>query len=219
MTIVLPILFTLYAIYKRKFIPFILGVAAFTLSQMVIRIPLLNILAKESSTYQLWTATKPIVILIFLAFSAGLFEEMARFVAIKFFIKKQTIHNGIIFGLGHGGIEALLIVGIPVLLNQLIAAQSYELYLSGFERLCAIAIHVCLSIIVLLAVKKRTFRYVIYAIIIHGIINFTISFVSMNVTLFVAEAIFGVLTALLVVIIYIMCRRINKNEKDVRNCN
>ncbi len=54
--------------------------------------------------------------------AAGIFEEVGRFFAFKFFLKKKTMwKHGVTYGIGHGGIEALLIV-FPVILNSLIYA-------------------------------------------------------------------------------------------------
>lgn len=48
-----------------------------------------------------------------LSFSAGLFEEMARYVVLRFLARDVRGWNGaVMFGAGHGGIEAILIVGI-----------------------------------------------------------------------------------------------------------
>ena len=43
---------------------------------------------------------------------AGVFEETGRYVSFKWFLKKETrIQDGLSYGIGHGGIEAMLIVG------------------------------------------------------------------------------------------------------------
>lgn len=45
--------------------------------------------------------------------AAGLFEEVGRFVAMRFAMKKQlNLPNALMYGVGHGGIEAILIVGL-----------------------------------------------------------------------------------------------------------
>jgi uncharacterized membrane protein YhfC len=52
----------------------------------------------------------PIAFGIYGAFAAGIFEEIGRFAFIKLFLKKHTAwKDGIAFGVGHGGIEAILI--------------------------------------------------------------------------------------------------------------
>lgn len=209
--IVLPLCFFFYACYKKRFIAFLLGVLAFVISQMIIRIPILNFIAKESSTFQLWNATKPILILFLLAVSAGIFEETARFVAMRFLLKKQSLHNGIVFGLGHGGIEALLLVGIPAITHPLLT--SAPLFASGMERLCAMTIHVCLSIIVLLGIKRKQLYFCGLAIVIHSLINFIIGYLTRNQSLVFIELTLVLLTAILCFITYQFSRRNLNNEK------
>lgn len=49
---------------------------------------------------------------------AGIFEETGRFVSMKFLMKNTLDKkNGIMYGIGHGGIEAILIVGISEVSN------------------------------------------------------------------------------------------------------
>ncbi|MEC1177788.1 YhfC family glutamic-type intramembrane protease [Metasolibacillus meyeri] len=210
--IILPLLFFLYALYKKNVIPFILGVVAFSCSQLLIRIPLINFIAKESSTYQFWSATKPMLILFLLALSAGIFEETARWLAMRFFLKTYTLRNGILFGLGHGGIEAVTIVGIPVVVNYFYIMQPFQLYMSGIERLCAMGIHVCLSIFVLIAVRQGKFIYCSYAILLHATVNFATGFVAMHTTPLMTEVCLVVLSTAVILITYLFWRR-KKDEK------
>jgi len=54
------------------------------------------------------------------AFAAGIFEEGGRFLAFSVFLKKKREwKHGITYGIGHGGIEALLLAA-PGVLNSLI---------------------------------------------------------------------------------------------------
>lgn len=54
--------------------------------------------------------------------AAALFEETGRFVAMKFLMKKQlTRNNALMYGVGHGGFEAILIVGLAYI-NNIITA-------------------------------------------------------------------------------------------------
>jgi len=49
--------------------------------------------------------------------AAGVFEECGRLVAMKYFLKNQhdNIHNSLMYGAGHGGCEAVLILGIGMI--------------------------------------------------------------------------------------------------------
>lgn len=54
--------------------------------------------------------------------AAALFEETGRFVAMKFLMKKHlTKENALMYGVGHGGLESILIVGISYLNNIVMA--------------------------------------------------------------------------------------------------
>lgn len=213
-TIVVPIAFLVFAVVRRHVSPLLLGVMAFVVSQMVIRLPLLNFLASESSTYQLLSITKPILMMFFLAFTAGLAEEVARWIFMRYFMRIRSVQNGVVFGMGHGGIEALLLVGIPMLGSATMMLQPQMLVLSGIERICAILIHICLSVLVLMGVRKRAFRYCMYAILIHTLINFTSGILANTQSLVIVELVLAVLTALLVVCTIRMIGR-NKNDEKM----
>lgn len=56
--------------------------------------------------------------------AAAVFEETGRFIAMKFFMKKSlTRENAFMYGIGHGGIEAILILGLAYISNLVIALQ------------------------------------------------------------------------------------------------
>ena len=50
-------------------------------------------------------------------FMAGLFEETGRFLAMKFLLKKEPSETkpGVAYGLGHGGVEMILIFGLSMI--------------------------------------------------------------------------------------------------------
>lgn len=123
----LPIFLVVY--YKKnedislKYVFF--GVLTFIFFQVLTRIPLLTYIGKQPFYQEL---SKNIVVLAFvLGLTAALFEEVGRFLVFKLFLKNNRLwKNGVAFGIGHGGIEAMLIVGmkyinqvvVSVLLNQ-----------------------------------------------------------------------------------------------------
>lgn len=50
--------------------------------------------------------------------AAALFEETGRFVTMKFWMKKElSRENAIMYGVGHGGVEAIMIVGVTCINN------------------------------------------------------------------------------------------------------
>lgn len=96
----------------------LLGAAGFFIMQMVIRTPILNLLATGQGFMEF--ATKYFVIYCFvMAFTAALSEVIGRYAVAKIMSKKLTYQRGIAAGLGHGGIEAIVIIGM-LYLNNLI---------------------------------------------------------------------------------------------------
>ena len=55
--------------------------------------------------------------------AAGLFEETGRFLSMKFLLKKEpsTPLPGVAYGLGHGGVEMLIIFGITMVNNLVLS--------------------------------------------------------------------------------------------------
>lgn len=59
---------------------------------------------------------------IFAGLTAAIFEEMGRYVVMRYWIKdKLNRGNAIMYGVGHGGVEALAVVGISYASNYLIS--------------------------------------------------------------------------------------------------
>ena len=55
----------------------------------------------------------PYVFAIYGGLTAGIFEELGRFVAFFFLLKKYLDYkDGFAYGIGHGGIESILVGGI-----------------------------------------------------------------------------------------------------------
>ncbi|NLL76529.1 MAG: YhfC family intramembrane metalloprotease [Clostridiales bacterium] len=53
---------------------------------------------------------------LYAALAAGIFEETGRFIAFKFFMKNNDKkEDAITYGIGHGGIESILVVGFSML--------------------------------------------------------------------------------------------------------
>lgn len=170
----LPLIMFSYACYKKRTIPFILGILAFLSSQILLRIPILQYVGENSLAYSMFSATQPVLFGIALGLSAGVFEELARFIFMSFFMRRRDWKSGFLFGAGHGGIEAVLFVGIPVftlLLSSTVIDPSGTFLMGGIERFFAMTLHIGLSIIVLQGVVQKRFRYVILAILIHGLVD------------------------------------------------
>lgn len=180
----IPLFMLLYAAYKRLYIPFVLGVLAFIVSQILLRIPLLQYLGDHSAAYAMFSVTQPVLFAILLGLSAGLFEELARFAAMRFFMKQRSWQAGFLFGAGHGGIEAVLFVGISaltMLFSPMAIVYTDSFFVSGIERFFAMLLHIGLSIIVLAGVVRKRLFYLLLAILLHGLIDALVVILPMYV--------------------------------------
>lgn len=91
---------------------FLYGMLIFFLSQMLTRIPIVQIaqalLAQQLQSSEIFLY----VWLAVLALTAGLFEEVGRYLGYRFLIKNdRTWSVGLMYGAGHGGLESMLLVG------------------------------------------------------------------------------------------------------------
>lgn len=96
----------------------LLGAAGFFVTQILIRVPILTVLQGQS-WFVRFSQSSPFLYVFSLAFTAGLFELAGRFVVAKVMQKDLTFRRSLAAGLGHGGIEAILIVGLAYVNNLL----------------------------------------------------------------------------------------------------
>ena len=161
--------------------PFLLGVAAFVISQIYIRLPILQLVLPAQGWF-IQLSGNSWAYGLFLGVTAGIFEECARLVFLSFAGKShRKASDGILFGLGHGGIEAMLIVGISNIIamygiiNQPVLYQGIgygTLLCAGVERIFAMAFHVGATLIVLYGLQKgKRVLYTFIAIALHTILD------------------------------------------------
>ena len=127
-TLILPLgIFVGYGLRKNRndvWLAGILGAVGFVLLQINIRLPLLNFAATRPE-FMNWAEENYILYCLLLAFTAGLFEVIARYAVAKILCFKKkimsslTYETGIAAGIGHGGIEAVMIVGMTYINNLL----------------------------------------------------------------------------------------------------
>jgi len=194
-------------IYKRGksgFRPIWIGAAVFILSQvghipfnqflMVPGLKALGVDVAAQGGISLW------VLGVAAGLSAGIFEEVARYLALKFWLKKDT-HTllPLKYGIGHGGVEALLLgllalfalIQVVVLsgdsLEALVPPEQIELALSQIEtywavpwyhsllgaaeRISAMAFHIGASILVYKSVRTKNLLYLIIAVLGHAVLD------------------------------------------------
>ncbi|MFD0694138.1 YhfC family intramembrane metalloprotease [Paenibacillus sp. GCM10027628] len=144
-----------------------------------------------------------ILLIIYGPLAAGVFEETGRYLAMRFILKRHRDRkDGIAFGIGHGGFEALFIGVITsiqsfmyaLLLNQgkldsmlsgklsaeaiaslkasILQVPFSHLLVGGLERIPAIPIQIALSLFVLIGIRKGNKMILPAAIFLHAAFDF-----------------------------------------------
>jgi uncharacterized membrane protein YhfC len=179
---------------KAKIIPCIVGMASFFIFASILEGLVHSIVLGKFALRE-----KPIIFIVYGALMAGVFEETGRFISFKLLkLKYNGIETGLAYGIGHGGIEAILLAGLAMIgtmifsinanmgnyntaenlvqINAQITAiasmPSYRFLISGMERIFAICIHIALSVIVFYSVfvKNKVWLY-FFAILLHAIVD------------------------------------------------
>ncbi|MFY9283540.1 MAG: YhfC family glutamic-type intramembrane protease, partial [Miniphocaeibacter sp.] len=166
---------------KVKFKNFIVGIFAFLISQTFTRLPILNFLQTKTTIFKLGLFSNLIPYLVFFSFTAGIFEETARFIAYKTILKKEeNIYSPISFGLGHGGIEAMLYTLLPILtyMYNFSSLNTPLVYLGIFERISAIIFHISATILIFYGIRKNKKIWWLISIVIHGMYNLIFTYLA-----------------------------------------
>src|SRR5262249_55697635 len=198
-----------------------IGGAVFLVSQVLLRLPWqlpLNAFVQKS------TGGRGALIYAFIAFSAltaGIFEEVGRWLGYRFFIKEErSWRGGVRYGLGHGGVESVLLVGLTlaavlalyVLLSRGVSLPipaaklevirehfstltAIKALAGGAERLFALCIQVALSLIVLQAFWRRNPRWLACAVALHFVVDFVAVIAARLAGAFLGEVVVGAFAA------------------------
>ncbi|MCL2323433.1 MAG: YhfC family intramembrane metalloprotease [Oscillospiraceae bacterium] len=124
--VIFPLILSLYLIIKKKFklTCFLLGAACFFLFASILEGLCHNYFLNLNKTTSDLLLNNTLYYVLYGSLMAGIFEEVGRFIMMSLFMKKNHEYkDGFIFGLGHGFMEALLILGI-VFLNNIILTLS-----------------------------------------------------------------------------------------------
>ena len=203
--ILIPVI--LAGLLRRRFqIPWILfaiGTLTFIASQ-VVHIPLndllmrMHILPKTGLDEPGFPLVQTALVL---GLTAGLCEETARAVGFFFMKKFRGLEDGVMVGLGHGGVEAMIFGGVQVaaaasslipmigtdlsalkltpeqltMLNTQMNSMATAPFIAAFapllERLLAMLLHVILSVMVLQAFRRRNGWYYLVAVAYHMLVD------------------------------------------------
>ncbi len=159
----------------KRLLWFFLGSACFIIAQPLLRLPILSYL-QQSTDFMLAYTLNPLLIGIAIAFSAGVFEEGFRFIFKQFLLQPAgcEFSQPVIFGLGHGIAEALMIL-VPAFMVLPVS----QLGLATLERVLVITLHVTLTVVVWNGFQNnQRALYLVLAITIHGLVNSLIPVLS-----------------------------------------
>ena len=132
LSLVLPIaIFVWYGLKQKKkevWIAGVFGAGGFALMQLGIRLPIVNTISAIPA-FLSWAENNYIWYCFVLAFTAGLFEVVARYGGAKILYhsksltKELTFESGVMAGIGHGGIEAVALIGTTYINNLLFSVM------------------------------------------------------------------------------------------------
>ena len=128
--VIVPVVIALIWKFKKKepITTILIGAGAFLLFVFILEKPIQNVLAFPTAMglpdhgLSLFLAANPVLLSLVAGLFPGVFEETGRLVAYKTLLKKRTQREtSISYGIGHGGIEVVFILGLNFL-NYIIYA-------------------------------------------------------------------------------------------------
>lgn len=205
MTLLLPVVLTVVLCVKRRlsFLPFLVGFGAFFVSQVCIRIPIVQIIS-AASPVQSFAAANTAVYILILSLTAGLFEEPARLLGCGILKRRRTYRDAVSFGIGHAFCEVIMLVGMTqinnlvlcgminggtigllgeetarLVMEQYAAIAPVDIYLGIVERVGAVSFHVAMSVLIFNCVNAgRRWSGLAIAVAAHTLFNFAVSLIS-----------------------------------------
>lgn len=212
-SLILPILLSMLVSIKSKTYikPIIVGVLTFLLFQVFSRIYIIRNVLSTNVDFIRFTYQFPIVYVFLLSVSAGLFEEIGRYIMMKYLLKTMNLKQALAFGLGHGGIEAILFVGLTILMIDPNTMDVQSTLLGGIERLSAMILHLGFSVLVYQMVFKSKKYHLVLSIMLHTLVNFGSVLLMMNqVNYWIIEGLLALCA--FGMILYIQSQRRMENE-------
>ncbi len=181
---------------------FLYGAGIFFLFQMVTRVPAIQVI--QAMIAPKLQGSRPLLWgwLVVLALSAGLFEEVGRYVGYRVLFRQdeKSWRSAVMYGAGHGGIESMLLVGglalvslvnlialmqgglgqVPAEQRGLAVAQLRAIVaqpiwfplLGAWERLWTLPSHIAFSVIVVQVFRRGSFLWLWLAVALHTVLDF-----------------------------------------------
>lgn len=181
---------------RTSWLAWLAGAGTFFVFQLVLRVPWVAALSAALGPTLQGSPWRSAGYIVFLSFTAGLFEETGRWVAYRLVWKDRTAKNALMLGLGHGGFESMVLVGLSIggslflyvalshgvalplpeparaaLTTQLSALTPLNALAGGVERLSAMAMHVGCSLLVFQVFVRRQLRWLWLSMGVHTAMN------------------------------------------------
>src|SRR5699024_6730793 len=115
----LPVFFLIFILkkYPSSWKPMLVGAGIFFVFSQILGATFNQFAFMVDHVTINWLA-KPFVYAIFVSLVAGVFEEIGRFIGFRYLLKKfRSWKDGFAYGVGHGGIESMLLVGMTAASN------------------------------------------------------------------------------------------------------
>lgn len=174
-----------------KLKPFIIGAVCFIVFANVLESVSHMYFILGENTISSAINSSPILFTLYTCLAAGIFEETGRLCGFKYFLKNSNNpDDAFAYGIGHGGIEVILVLVLNYLVYLLIALglniqgtndqivavissiSPIAVLLALLERSSAMLLHIGLSLLVYIAVKKAgKFYFYPLSILIHGLFD------------------------------------------------
>jgi uncharacterized membrane protein YhfC len=212
-----------------------IGAAAFILSQIA-HIPFNWGIGKLLNQTGLvaWNPMQQLIFnAVFLGLSAGIFEEGTRYLVLLWWAKDmRSWRNGVLFGAGHGGAEAIILGGLVIYgfiqmaalrntdlskviqASQLAIVQSqvaaywstpwYDSLIGALERIFTIPCQIAMAILVMQAFTRKDCRWLLLAIGYHALLDASVVISGKLLGMYLAEVIIFGFAALSLFLIFVL---------------
>ena len=156
---------------------------------------------------------------IYAAAAAAVFEESGRIIAMKYFMKSRfNFSDAFMYGVGHGGIEALSVgidnIFLILFSSDYLASTGASVALAGVERISTQIAQIAFSFIVFYAFHKKKYRYLMLAIVLHTVYDFSVILLNYGLSPSVLEMLLFVVSIVLLLFTMKYKKGVFQNEEN-----